>query len=271
MKIEQRKYSKAKGWEMLRNDEFNSETSDLVIVFGSKSLLMDQSIYTSIRNEYPKANLIMNSTSGEIMDVQVNDETISLTAIKFKNTQLKTGTVNIKDYSNSYEAGCALANQLDPLNLKNVLVISDGQLVNGSELVMGLQSVFAKETIITGGLAGDGSNFQSTLVGLNNAPSEGMVVAIGFYGSLIVTYGSVGGWDSFGPERVITKSKANVLFELDGKPALDIYKKYLGEQAKDLPGSGLLYPLSIRANDTDDALVRTILNISEDEKSLLLQ
>ncbi len=268
MKIEQRSFSKLKGWKTIRNDEFIAATSDLVIVFGSKTLLLDQSVYMSLRSEYPNANLIMNSTSGEIMDVTVSDETISLTAIKFDNTRLKTATVNIKEHSNSFEAGCALATQLDPLKLKNVLIISDGQLVNGSELVMGLQSVFPKETIITGGLAGDGSNFKSTLVGLNNAPSEGMIVAIGFYGSLIVTYGSVGGWDSFGPERVITKSKANVLFELDGKPALDIYKKYLGEQAKDLPGSGLLYPLSIRAKDSDDALVRTILNINEEEKSL---
>jgi len=268
MKIEQKKFSILNGWETLRNDNFKSSDSNLVIVFGSKDLLKNDSVYTGIRNEYPLAQIIMNTTSGEIIDVHVNDETISLTAIKFGNTTLKTGSVNISSHTNSFEAGCALAKQIDPLNLKNVLVISDGQLVNGSELVIGLQSVFPKDTIITGGLAGDGSHFQSTLVGLNNVPTKGMIIAVGFYGSLIVTYGSVGGWDSFGPERIITKSKANVLYELDGKPALDIYKKYLGEQAKDLPGSGLLYPLSIRTKDSDDYLVRTILNVNDEEKSL---
>jgi len=78
----------------------------------------------------------------------------------------------------------------------------------------------------------------------------------------------VGGWDSFGPERLITKSKANVLYELDSQPALEIYKKYLGDYAKDLPGSGLLFPLSIRMKDTDDAIVRTILNVNEEDKSV---
>jgi hypothetical protein len=268
MKIEQKKFSSSHGWETLRNDHFKSSGSDLVIVFGSKDLLKDDSLYKDIQSEYPVANIIMNSTSGEIMDVHVNDETISLTAIKFDKTRLKTGSVSIASHANSFDAGCALAKQIDPHNLKNVLIISDGQLVNGSELVMGLQSIFPKDTIITGGLAGDGANFKSTLVGLNNTPTEGMIIAVGFYGSLVVTYGSVGGWDSFGPERIITRSKANVLYELDGKPALDIYKKYLGEQAKDLPGSGLLYPLSIRMKDTDDALVRTILNVNEAEKSL---
>jgi hypothetical protein len=268
MKIEQKQFSATRGWETLRNDHFKSSDCDLVIVFGSKDLLKDASVYDGIRKDYPVANIIMNTTSGEIMDVHVNDETISLTAIKFDKTKLKTGSVRIGSHANSFEAGCALAKQIDPHQLKNVLVISDGQLVNGSELVTGLQSVFPKNTIITGGLAGDGANFKSTLVGLNNTPTEGMIIAIGFYGSLVVNYGSVGGWDSFGPERIITRSKANVLYELDGKPALDIYKKYLGEQAKDLPGSGLLYPLSIRMKDSDDALVRTILNVNEEEKSL---
>ena len=155
MKIEQKKFSASQGWETLRNDHFKSSDSDLVIVFGSKDLLKDNSVYDTIRKDYPAANIIMNTTSGEIMDVRVNDETISLTAIKFDKTQLKTGSVNIASHSNSFEAGCALAKQIDPLNLKNVLVISDGQLVNGSELVTGLQSVFPKNTIITGGLAGE--------------------------------------------------------------------------------------------------------------------
>ena len=123
--------------------------------------------------------------------------------------------------------------------------------------------------IITGGLAGDGAKFKTTLVGLNETPTEGRIVAVGFYGNdLSITYGSVGGWDSFGPERLITKSDENVLYELDHLPALDIYKKYLGEHAKELPGSGLLFPLSIRMPDSNDAIVRTILAVNEDEKSL---
>ncbi len=268
MKIEQKKFSQQHGWESVRNDNFNSADSDLVIIFGCKQLLKDSSLYKNIRFDYPVANIIMNSTSGEIINVQVNDESISLTAIKFDKTQVKTGSVNITSHINSYEAGCALAKQINPVNLKNVLIISDGQLVNGSDLVNGIQSIIPKSVIITGGLAGDGARFESTLVGLNNAPSEGMIIAVGFYGALTVTYGSVGGWDSFGPDRIITKAKANVLYELDGKPALDIYKKYLGEQAKDLPGSALLYPLSIRSQDSDDYLVRTILNVNEEQKSL---
>lgn len=269
MKILQAKFSRETGWEPLRNDGISPASCNLVIVFGSKAILSDPSICNVIRNTYANADILINSTAGEIIDTQVNDETISLTAIQFEKAKIKTAVTQIEIIKDSFEAGKFLAQQFDPVDLINVLVISDGQKVNGSELVTGLQKYLPEKTIITGGLAGDSSKFQATVVGLNELPTEGRIAAIGFYGSeLKVTYGSAGGWDSFGPERLITKSKGNVLFELDGKPALDIYKMYLGEYAAELPGSGLLFPLSIRTTYVNHSLVRTILSVNEEEKSL---
>lgn len=269
MQIQQKKYSKLTGWKILPGNDFNPALCNLVLVFSSTDILSDASIYTSIKNDFPGAHILLNSTAGEIIDTEVNDETISLTAITFEKIKIKTSVIDIEKAKNSFEAGKCLAAQLDPVDLKYVLVISDGQKVNGSELVSGLQEQLQEGTIITGGLAGDGSRFQKTLVGLNETPVEGRIVAIGFYGNhLSVSYGSVGGWDSFGPERLITKSTANVLYELDGKPALDIYKMYLGDYADELPGSGLLFPLSIRTDKVEHSLVRTILSVNAEDKSL---
>lgn len=201
--------------------------------------------------------------------MNLNDDTISLTAIEFEKTKIKTLITGITRVEESFEAGKLLGSLFEPKELINVLVISDGQKVNGSDLVKGLQKYLPQDTIITGGLAGDGSRFKKTLVGLDETPIEGRIAAIGFYGKkLSVSYGSVGGWESFGPERLITRSKGNVLYELDGKPALEIYKLYLGEYAKELPGSGLLFPLSIRTNSEKAPLVRTILSVDENENSL---
>src|SRR5205085_1989348 len=85
---------------------------------------------------------------------------------------------------------------------------------------------------------------------------------------LKVGYGSLGGWDPFGPERLITRSKGNILYELDGQSALALYKKYLGDYAQDLPASALLFPLSLRTNESDRGVVRTILAVNEDEQSM---
>ncbi len=269
MKIQQRKFSEAGGWETVREDAFDPSTSGLVIAFGSTELLSRPEHFSAMRAAYPRAQILLNSTAGEIIGTQVNDDTISLTAVSFEKTAIRTASAAIGDVTGSYEAGCRLGAALDPAGLKYVLVISDGQKVNGSELVLGLQETLPAGTILTGGLAGDGARFKKTLVGLNEVPVEGRIAVTGFYGdNLTVTYGSVGGWDSFGPERLITRSAANVLYELDNKPALDIYKMYLGEYANELPGSGLLFPLSIRTSGGENFLVRTILSVSEEEKSL---
>jgi hypothetical protein len=269
MQIEQKKWTPEKTWETLRCDLNDRALYQLVIVFGSRTLLSSTGFYEEIRNHYPKAEILMNSTSGEIIDTQVNDDTISLTAIHFNKTKFTTHSISISDCESSLEAGKKLASSFNNNELTNILVISDGQMVNGSDLVHGLQSILPKNVIVTGGLAGDGSRFQKTLVGLNEQPAEGKIIAVGFYGSDIrVSHGSKGGWDPFGPERLVTKSKANVLFELDGQPALDIYKKYLGEHSDELPGSALLFPLSVKMSDNEEPVVRTILSINEDEKSL---
>jgi hypothetical protein len=270
MKIQQKKFTKLNGWEtLLQKENFDASSCNLVIAFGSTEIISDKSLYESIKSTYPNADILMSSTAGEIYDTQVNDNTISLTAIQFEKTVIKTAVVKMSSQKNSFDAGQNLASEFEAKGLKNVFVISDGLKVNGSELILGLQNSLPKDVIITGGLAGDGANFKSTLVGLNGVPEEGKIVAIGFYGSnLSITYGSVGGWDSFGPERLITKSVENVLYELDNQPALDIYKKYLGDHANELPSSGLLFPLSIREADTGDSIVRTILAVNEEEKSL---
>ncbi len=267
--IEQKKFTTDEGWVNIRNTEMPAENMQLVLAFGSTILLKDEQHFNWIKNHYPNAIILMNSTSGEILDVEVSDDSITLTAMHFESTTLKTVSVKVMDSEDSFKAGYRLASGFDTEGLKNVLVISDGQLVNGSDLVMGLDEFFPEDVIITGGLAGDGSNFNTTLVGLNAPPTAGNIVGIGFYGNdLTIAYGSVGGWDSFGVERLVTRSEANVLYELDGKPALDIYKMYLGEYADDLPGSALLFPLCIRTQNPDEPLVRTILGVSEEDKSL---
>jgi len=269
MNVEQKSFSVAEGWKSISNAEFNNELANLVLVFGSTALLKDQTLFHTVRKNYPNADLLMNSTAGEIIDTHVNDETLSLTAIHFEKTKLKTACVKIQNAEESFKTGYKLASMFDGDDLKSILVISDGHVVNGSDLVLGLQEFLPKDTVITGGLAGDGAHFKTTLVGLNEVPAEGRIAAIGFYGTdLKVGYGSVGGWDPFGVERLITKSQDNILYELDGEPALDIYKKYLGDYAKDLPGSGLLFPLSIRTTNSNHPVVRTILDIDEQAKSL---
>ncbi|MBP6986467.1 MAG: FIST C-terminal domain-containing protein, partial [Alphaproteobacteria bacterium] len=156
-------------------------------------------------------------------------------------------------------------------DLRGIMVLSDGLQVNGSQLVKGLNTINDDEIVITGGLAGDGDRFGETWTIFEGEIVRNHVVAIGFYGDAVqIGCSSQGGWDVFGPERVITRSENNVLYELDGRPALALYKEYLGSKADGLPSSGLLYPLAIRADAYDNKhLVRTILAIDEEKQALI--
>ena len=248
-----------------------SITADLVLVFGKRQLLENKDRFYEIRSFYPVADIVMCSTSGEILDIEVFDDTIVTTAIQFEKTVIKTRQLEISDnWTSDADLGQELASLFPRESLKHVLLLSHGLNVNGTRLIEGMKLQLDHSVSISGGLAGDGPDFVKTVVGLNEIPSENKVVAVGFYGeSIKVGYGSFGGWDTFGHTRKITRSEENVLYELDGKPALDLYKAYLGDKAKDLPASGLLFPLSIKTDENaSDELVRTILSVNEEEKSL---
>jgi hypothetical protein len=241
---------------------------NLLLLFVSPSFEEKKKVVDLLQINYPKATIIGCSTAGEISDITVKDDTISLTAIQLEKTTFKKVSCKVNDMLYSEEAGIDLAEQLYTDTLKHVLIFSDGLNVNGADLVSGLKSKLPNVSI-TGGLAGDGSNFEKTFVINGNIIDDKTIVALGLYGNnLKVGYSSKGGWDSFGIERLVTKSNKNILYELDGESALKVYKSFLGEEAKNLPSSGLLFPLSMRDKGNAAPVVRTILAINEEDQSL---
>ena len=222
-----------------------------------------------MKNTYLNADIVYSTTSGEIIDDTIYDKSVVVTAIEFEKTNVKSLKTNISEHNNSFEAGCYLLKQLYQEGLAGVFTVSDGISVNGSELVEGFNQNNPNNIPVTGGLAADEGKFEATYVGLNEIPAIGNIVAIGFYGKdLLIGHASCGGWDEFGPERIITRSDKKTLYELDNKNALDLYKEYLGDYVYELPGSALLFPLSIRKKGADKNLVRTILNVNEEERTM---
>lgn len=264
MRIVQRRWFES-GWSI--GDAL--EGAQLVLVFGGTKQLVEARWMAELSAAYPNAHLFGCTTAGEIAGTRVYDDTLVATAVQFEHTQIELAQVQMAECADSVDAGAKLARALPHAGLRHLLVISDGQKVNGSDLVRGLLSQLPPNVQITGGLAGDGARFETTYILAGKQPIAGSVAAIGFYGDRIqVGFGSLGGWDPFGPQRTVTKSAGNVLHELDGKPALDLYKSYLGEHAGGLPATGLLFPLSIRRRGDQETLVRTILAVDEAQRSL---
>jgi hypothetical protein len=246
----------------------------LVLVFGNRFMLQEKNIFNEVREIFKDGHIVFGSTSGDITSESVSDDSIIITAIEFEKSGFLIKTANVLNSNvqiDSFKTGKELIEQLPKENLKYAFVVADGSYTNGSQLTKGMNAATKGRLLITGALCGDGERFETTLSSYNENPKEGKIVAIGFYGeTLEVTFASKGGWIPFGPERVVTKSTGNILFELDGKPALDLYKTYLGEKSKELPGAALRYPLKVKSSEGNKSIARSILNINEEKKSMIL-
>jgi len=242
----------------------------VVMVFGAPELSDRPAPLEALSSAYPSSHVIGCSTAGEVCGTELRDESLAIAVARFERTTTRLATAKVQSAADSFEAGRSIGAQMWTPDLKAVFVLSDGLHVNGSDLVRGLNAVLPREVIVTGGMAGDGPRFASTWVLSDRKPVSGIVSAVGFYGdSVRVGHGCRGGWDLFGPERTVTRSEGNLLYELDGRPALDLYKTYLGERAAGLPATALLFPLAIRSDNSEqNRLVRTVLAVDEKAQSM---
>ena len=265
MKLDTFRYTISNGWEDPFPDSDSSQT--LVIVFGAPAFLKQSGPLRELTQTYPASHIIGCSTAGEIFGKEITDESLVVAVIRFAATRLSSIVLPIDDPDASHRVGVEIAQKLSGEDLKAVLILSEGITVNGSQLIEGVNAVLPPSVVVTGGLAGDGPRFEQTWIIKDGIPQKGYVSAVALYGDhVIVGHGSQGGWDTFGKEYRITKSKNNILYEIDDQPALQVYKEYLQEQADELPASALLFPLALR--DEKKQIVRTVLGVDEATQSM---
>jgi len=259
---------------VLKNDEWSVDSTiedlqsvNLVTVFGDTEQFVEEKYYQYLRDRYPNAEIAGCSSAGNILGEEISASPLVATAVSFDSSKVVLESIEFSLGEDIQDISQQLAAKFDKEGLKHLFILSDGLNLNGSELVRGFN--IATDITKTGGLAGDGANFEKTYVIANDVAKQKVIVALGFYGdALSIGSGCYGGWSEFGTQRAITRSEANVLYELDGEPALDLYKKYLGEYADDLPNSGLRFPLSIKEKEDDPEVIRTLLGIDEKSKSI---
>lgn len=259
----------SKHWDVPPDTELDSPNT-LALLFWDPDQDGISRFLEGVDSLFPQSLVAGCSTAGEIFDGELREGGVSLALVRFDSSRIKAASARVAKGSDSYEAARAIAGELQADDLKAVFVLSDGLSVNGSELARGFNAVFGAGVVVTGGLAADGARFQHTWTLIDGAPREHQVVAVGLYGGNVrVRHGSKGGWDIFGPDRRVTRSQGNVLYELDGRPALELYKQYLGDKAGELPAAGLLFPLALRDDKgRGERVVRTILAVDEAEQSI---
>ncbi len=270
MRLETYYYLPEKGWNRPLDGSLDSEKS-LLILFGDSRMDESHSGFTELLKRYPLAKIVGCSTAGEIFEEELLSGSLVAAVMRFECSEIEVASCSIEPGVGDSVIGERLMESLSKRgSLRAVLVFSDGLNVNGSELTRGINRKIGHlhDIVVTGALAGDEDRFLSTWVVVERELKQNHVTAVGLYGdSLHIGCGSQGGWDRFGIDRKVTRAKGNILYTLDDKPALDLYKKYLGEYAQDLPASGLLFPLLLK-DGRSEPKVRTILAVNEEENSI---
>ena len=260
-------WNSSSGWNKLTSF---LKQADLVLCFFDPKLAQNSSLFLEIKKFFPNSIVLGCSTAGEIFQEEVQEDSLVLVALKLEKSWFEYRTAKVSNKLEFKQVGLELSKSLPKEDLQLGFLLSVGHNINGSELLEGILQNFPKQIPLSGGLAGDGIKFTKTYVLVNSSLMDDSIILIGFYGKdFIAKTGSFGGWSNFGPVRKITKSEGNVLYELDHKPALDLYKEYLGDEANFLPASALRFPINIFPSEkSSDSVVRTILSINEEEKSM---
>lgn len=264
-------YSADIGWNKPLDSALDSDNT-LIIYFGTVSHKLIKQGLNDLKTHFPNSISIGCSSAGEVYADEMLNNSLAVAVCCFSKTKLVLASQSFEHRKQSFETGESLAQNLHKDGLRSVLVLSEGLNIDGSDLVAGMTSILPDTINISGGLAADDGAFEQTWVGCGFNVMNNSVIAVGFYGEhLAVSTGSKGGWDVIGIDRRVTRSIDNVLFELDNKPALALYKKYLGEKAKELPFSGLLFPLAVQSSHNNDIYtVLTTMGVNEQDQSIIV-
>ncbi|WP_411278979.1 FIST signal transduction protein [Gemmatimonas sp.] len=263
MRVGSSLWTPTSGWSVPLPETPNA-TVQLVLSFGPVEP-PDKAWFAAIADRYPAAEHVYASGGGQIANGAVDDCQTVVTTVAFRHATVRPVIRDGVDVDNSRAMGSEIGTELAAITgLRHVLIFAEGIGMNAAGFLDGLNPLLPPGVKVTGGLASNGIRLTRSVIGLNDTPTTGRIVALGFVGeSLRIGTGSVGGWDYFGPERIVTRSTVANVFELDGERALDVYARYLGDFAKELPGSGLLFPLEVRAYKDGPVSVRTLLAIDE--------
>jgi hypothetical protein len=257
---------KDEDWIIVDSQILTDEVVDIIFVFGHINSLKSYNHFSLLKSKYPDANIVGCSTAGNILDTTIDKYEVIATAISFDTAKVKVFSTHLFQKSISQDT-FDLVNSIEKEGLKHLFILSPG-LINGSEIVEGIK--VDKNITVSGALAGDEDKFESTYLFFNEKKGSDLLIAICFYGDSIHT--SVGcdtGWNEFGATRVVTKSKKNIIYEIDNKPAIELYEKYLGNSIDSLPNSALRFPLSIRDSINDENEIILVMMDINSDKSLV--
>jgi serine phosphatase RsbU (regulator of sigma subunit) len=245
---------------MINFSQWKNEENLLVQIFSGQGTVGLMKSSTILEEELPNAKIIGTTTAGEISDSEVSTSKIVISISSFTATTLKgdlfTGTLD------SFSCGQKVAETLFSPQTKLVIIFTDSSPVfNVEDFLDGITSI-NRNVIVAGGIGGNNGKSTGVAVSFGSIFTLRGVVAIAFESDILEIRNDYNfNWQPIGKEFTVTKAKDSTLLELDRVKAIDVYKKYFGEES--ILDTGLAFPLIRKKRGT--FIARAMLRINDDE------
>ncbi|EJF07802.1 hypothetical protein ThvES_00001410 [Thiovulum sp. ES] len=240
--------------------QWKNEENLLVQIFSGQGTVGLMKSSAIIEEELPNAKIIGTTTAGEISDTEVSTSKIVVSISSFVATTLKgelfIGTLD------SFSCGQKVAETLFTPKTKLVIIFTDSSPVfNVEDFLDGVTSA-NRNVVIAGGIGGNNGKSTGIAVSFGSIFTLRGIVAIAFESDVLEIRNDYNfNWQPIGKEFTVTKAKGNTLLELNRVKAIDVYKKYFGEES--LLDTGLAFPLIRKKRGT--LIARAMLKINDDE------
>ncbi len=254
-------------WDEQTSESFQPNSA---IIFSSVDIDLQDVVSFLTRK---KVHVFGCSSCGEFL---YNDQNQSITdgGLVCLMMDLVPGTFAIKLFGGQGQTSYVLGNKIgkwagEVFKKPAILILGSGLDTDGEQLVRGIQHLTGNEITMFGGLAGDDARFKETYVFSETTLENYGAIAMVFDTAHYEVNGiATSGWVSIGTDKIITHSEGNVVYTIDGQPALDVYKQYLNVRDTDLPEIGVEYPLLIKKPGAQDVL-RAVVNVDIEKKALI--
>jgi len=263
-------YSRSDGWSGKFPTALDSPQT-LLLLFADAALLEKGQLQEEIGKAFPQAVLIGCSTISPIANGQIVYHGAVLAICQFEKSTLKTAMQSLQTPAESRQAGETVGKALYRPDLRQVLLFGDDQVLNANEFMNGLNSAAPQPVQISGGMASHPDFADGTrLLVLGRQVKSQAVGAVGIYGEMLhAAQVEDVGLMTHSKFYTITQAENRVIYEVDKRPALEIYREFLGVLAPHLEFMHV-FPVGFYAQPLAPLkVVRSVLGVDEKQKALI--
>jgi hypothetical protein len=250
----------------------------LAIIF--ISIKQDRAALTRILSQQD-IDVLGATSCGEFINGYQSEGGIVILLLEIKRDLYKLLFEEIGDRSIEIAAKKLAEDAMDAFPNPSLILTSTGmnakgEYFDGETLVRTIEKGLGSEKIFFGGMAGDDGTFKGSYIFTQNKETDFGISALVLDANKIKVEGmAITGWKPMGISRKITKSAGNLVYEIDGKPAVEMYLKYLGKSEKSddkdfnvLQELSFHFPFLVERGD-GETLVKSPLSIDHENNALV--